>query len=76
MFQPDIPLMFFHAQVDHSSGFTDVYFPSRAKFPTKLRGGISQDLLDHLWRLKNGSDIVFVQTPAESVVSFTYERIC
>jgi len=76
-FQPDISLMFFYAHVDHSSGFTDVYFLARARYiPAKLKGRIFQDLLNHLWRFKNGSNIVFKILPIQSVVPFTYGRIC
>lgn len=85
MFQPDMnsPLMFLHAHVDRSFGFTDVYFPARISkyilYSTEWKSlslRISQDLFDLLWKLEGGSDVVFVRGPAEirSVVIFTHER--
>ena len=69
--------MFLHVHIDHSSNFIDVHFPARARCT-------SAELSAGPWSLgffkicsmflggSNGSDIVFVQNPADSICCSIY----
>jgi len=84
MFQPDMPLMFFHAYIDHSSDFTNVHFSVKARYfinscRTEWKSSTfrtSQDCSIFLECLKIIRMLcLFKILLIWSVVPFTYERI-
>ena len=85
-FQPDILFMFFHAHVDYSSGFIDIYFSERAKYFMELSGDfwflgflkrIFSIFLEGLKivQILNSICSKFLNSPIRFVVFFTYRKI-